>query len=214
MTDDAPEHDAAAFAEALREQIGASSPPQVARDPVNVPTIHNWCDAISEANPYFIDEAAAAAGPHGGIVAPPATLNMWTMPGLVMGQQPRRDDNAAHSSVYSRLDAAGFTSVVATNSEQTYERYLRPGDLLTQHTTVDDVSDEKTTALGVGHFVTTRQSFTDADGAEVGSVLFRVFKFKPGTGRGAGDGDGDEAPKDVPPPRPVFNMDQAWFWED
>ena len=58
------------FVGPLRTHVGASGTPRVARDPVNEPSIRNWCDAMSEANPYFTDPAAAAGGPHGGGIAP------------------------------------------------------------------------------------------------------------------------------------------------
>ena len=192
--------------------IGSSGSPTVARDPVNISTIRNWCDAMSEANPYFTDESFGLAGPHQGIVAPPAMLNVWTMSGLVMGQQPPRDLTEPQSIVYSKLDDAGFTSVVATNSEQRYDRYLRPGDLITGVTTVVDVSAEKSTSLGTGHFVTTEVDYTDQTGETVGGLLFRILKFKPGTAEAADDG-GDPEPERPPRPLPQWNQDQAWHWE-
>ena len=87
MSDDTSDEPSAAFAAELQAMVGLTGTPKLARDPVNQPTIRTWCDAMSEANPLFTDPDAAAAGPYGGIVAPPAMLNVWTMPGLVMGQQ-------------------------------------------------------------------------------------------------------------------------------
>ena len=40
----------------------------------------------------------------------------------------------------SMVDEAGYVGVVATNCEQTYHRYLRPGDLLTVSSEVESVS--------------------------------------------------------------------------
>ena len=121
--DDTTEADKAAFLARLRSQVGRTGSPQLARDPVNVPTIRNWCDAMSEANPHFTDNAIAATGIHGGIVAPPATLNVWTMPGLRMGAQPPRDPNEPSAGVYTLLDEAGFVSAAhsATDIEATVE---------------------------------------------------------------------------------------------
>src|ERR1044072_9535359 len=81
------------------------------------------------------------------------------------------------------LEEAGFVGVVAVNSELEIVRYLRPGDLLTNTQTLEDVSEEKQTALGIGHFVTTRQRYETTDGEHVGDLLFRILKFKPGTGK-------------------------------
>lgn len=227
--DDTTEADKAAFLARLRSQVGRTGSPQLARDPVNVPTIRNWCDAMSEANPHFTDADVAAEGIHGGIVAPPATLNVWTMPGLRMGAQPPRDPNEPSAGVYTLLDEAGFVSVVATNSEQVYHRYLRPGDVLTGVTKLVDVSEEKATGLGIGHFVTTEVEYHDQHGEHVGSLFFRILKFRPGTGRQATKApdpkrqaliDAGLDPDVVMPakprptrPRPRYNQDQAWHWE-
>ncbi|MDH3705741.1 MAG: MaoC family dehydratase N-terminal domain-containing protein [Acidimicrobiia bacterium] len=211
----------------LQATVGASGTPQVARDPVNEATIRDWCDAMGEANPLFTDWEAAQAGPHGGLVAPPAMLNVWTMAGLHLGRRPTRDPRDPNAGAYGKLDAAGFTSVVATNSEQVYHRYLRPGDLLTGTQKLVDVSPEKKTGLGIGHFVTTETEYHDQHGEHVGSLFFRILKFRPGTGRGKPpdprrekllemrlDADAilDTGPRPQRP-RPKFNQDQAWFWE-
>ena len=77
------------------------------------------------------------------------------------------------------LDDAGFTSVVATNCDQHYERPLVPGDVLEVRSVIDAVSSEKATGLGVGHFITTRLEYTDQDGELVATMLFRILKFRP-----------------------------------
>jgi hypothetical protein len=79
------------------------------------------------------------------------------------------------------IDEAGFVGIVATNSEFEIERYPRVGDRLTSTTVIEDVSDEKQTALGVGHFVTWVTTYIDAEGEVVGRQRFRVFRFKPRT---------------------------------
>ena len=86
---------------------------------------------------------------------------------------------SADCSASPQLDAAGFTAVVATNLEQEYLRYLRPGDLVTQQVFLEEVSEEKRTALGAGHFLNYRYEFTDQDGALVGRMRFRILKFRP-----------------------------------
>ena len=66
------------------EQILATgrSKPRTGRDPVNQPMIRHWVDAIGDDNPIYVDEAAARAAGHPGIVAPPAKIQVWTMMGL------------------------------------------------------------------------------------------------------------------------------------
>jgi len=149
---------------------------QLARDPVNQPMIRHWCDAIGDANPVYTDPSAAKSTHFGGIVAPPTMLQAWNMPGLG-GRRPPADPDRPNPMAI--LDEAGFTSVVATNCEQEYFRYLRPGDELSLSSSIDSVSDEKKTGLGVGHFVTQRMTYRDQSGEIVAEMLFRLLKFRP-----------------------------------
>jgi acyl dehydratase len=169
--------------ERLRAMIGVANPPEPARDPVNQAMIRHWCDAMEDANPAYTDPQFAARSIHGGIVAPPAMLNAWTMPGL-----PGRPADDARTSPLRALDAAGFTSVIATNSEHEYLRYLRLGDHLHGTHELMDVSEQKQTALGLGHFVTSRTTYRTQSGEEVGRMFFRLLKFRPGTGRSVPSG--------------------------
>ena len=73
------------------------------------------------------------------------------------------------------------------------------------------MSDEKATGLGVGHFVTTRVDYRTDDGELVGTMRFRILKFKPGTGRTAAEGEGErERPRR---PRPALTQDNAFWFE-
>jgi acyl dehydratase len=65
----------------LEKYVGQYMGPALAApDPVNVPMIRHWVAALDDRNPAFLDEAAAAATRHGGLVAPPAMLQTWGMP--------------------------------------------------------------------------------------------------------------------------------------
>jgi uncharacterized protein len=186
--------DIAARAEEIRS--AGDCAPRAARDAVNQPMINNWTEAIGDANPIYVDEAAAVAAGHAGVVAPPATIQVWTMGGL--HNQRASDDPLG--LMMQVLDEAGFTSVVATNCEQTYHRYLAIGEQLTVTTRLEDVVGPKRTGLGEGWFVTTRNVWSV--GAEpVAEMMFRVLKFRPS--------DAEPAPDVL---RPVISSDTAFFW--
>ena len=123
------EEEKESFLTQLRSQVGNTGDTITARDAVNQSTIRNWCDAVSESNPHYLNPEAAEEGPHGQIVAPPAMLQVWSMPGLIMGQQPQRSKDPS-SATYAMLDEAGFVSVVATNVEYVFHRYLQLGDVI------------------------------------------------------------------------------------
>jgi uncharacterized protein len=163
--------------------------PRVASDPVNAPMIRHWCEALDDRNSRY-------QGPDA--VAPPAMLEVWTMTGRAQRWLP--DDPFAQ--LMAELEGAGFTSVVATNTSQRYERELRPGDVITAHEVIADVSERKRTGLGDGHFVTTETTYTDQDGEVVGTRTFRILRF---------------APKPRPPAvervPPSMSDDTRFFWE-
>jgi acyl dehydratase len=175
-------------ADELRERLEVyvgkpMGPPAVAPDPVNVPMIRHWVDALDDRNPVYLDEDAAAATRFGGIVAPPAMLQAWTMP------RPRIEGIAERGGAPGEipadnpipvLDAAGYVGTLATNSELEFVRYLRPGDQLHVTIELESISNRKTTALGRGYFVTWVSTYT-CDGEVVGRQLFRILKFDPST---------------------------------
>ena len=71
-----------AIREEILKEVGqpfGSGEPQWAPDPVNVPMIRHWVDALADFNPIYLDDAAARAAGHPGIVAPPAMLQTWGM---------------------------------------------------------------------------------------------------------------------------------------
>jgi uncharacterized OB-fold protein/acyl dehydratase len=183
-------------------------PPERGPDPVNQPMIRHWCDAMGDHNPVYTDPDAAAASVHKQIIAPPVMLQAWTMRGL----KPRPAiGGTAQDELLRLLDAHGFTSVVATNCEQEYTRDLHLGDHLSVQSVIESVSGEKKTGLGVGHFVTTRQTFTDQSGEVVATMLFRILKFRPAVAKHpAAGGEAQPRPKR---PRPALTQDNAWWFE-
>jgi uncharacterized protein len=61
------------------------------------------------------------------------------------------------------FDGAGYIGVVATNCEQTYHRYLRPGEQVSVSAELTDVIGPKQTALGEGYFIIQRITWQVGD---------------------------------------------------
>ncbi|MGW0248257.1 bifunctional MaoC family dehydratase N-terminal/OB-fold nucleic acid binding domain-containing protein [Nocardia goodfellowii] len=203
-----PESIAPEAIQAAGEKIIAAGEcaPRLARDPVNQPMINNWVEAIGDTNPIYVDEEAARAAGFPGIVAPPAMAQVWTMLGL-SGVRPDDDPMVATNQM---LDDAGFTSVVGTNCEQVYHRYLRPGEQVHVTSKLDEIVGPKRTGLGEGWFVTYRTTWYVGDEL-VTEMLFRILKFAPGTGKPAPKPDvaGDDLAARV---RPTVSKDTEFFW--
>jgi uncharacterized OB-fold protein/acyl dehydratase len=218
------EASATIMAAAAKVRAGGPSSPRPARDPVNLPTIRNWTDAIGDANPVYTDADFAARSVHGHLVAPPAMVQVWTMQGL---QPPTVDvgtDPLGH--MMRTLDEAGFRSVVATNCAQTYHRYLRHGELLSLRSELTDVVGPKRTALGEGWFVSTKNIWYSG-GEAVAEMDWRVLKFRAASAALAGSETAADAALQTagaarpasaesgplgPVMRPPVSPDTAFFW--
>jgi hypothetical protein len=197
-------------AAAARIVAAGPSQPRPGRDPVNQPMISNWVEAIGDANPVYTDPSAAAASVHGGLVAPPAMAQVWTMGGLHPAVPERSDDPL--QLMIQVLDEAGFTSIVATNCEQEYHRYLRHGERVSVRTVLEDVTGPKRTALGEGWFVTTRSTWSVAD-EPVASMMFRVLRYRPSAAQPAARPTAAAEPATGTVLRPVVSADTAFFWD-
>ena len=201
--------EAAIVQAAARIAAAGESRPRAARDPVNLPMIRNWAEAIGDANPVYTNAEAAARSGHGSLVAPPAMAQVWTMRGL----HPAADDDDPMGRMSAVLDEAGFTSVVATNCEQEYHRYLRHGEQVAVRARLESVTGPKRTALGDGWFVTTRSTWYV--GTEpVASMLFRILKFRPpAPAPSAPVQPASTAPAAPDVLRPAVSPDTAFFWD-
>lgn len=197
------------FLAKLKEFEGVEVGTQDGPDEVNQAMIRHWVEAMGDQNPVYVDPKTAAKSVHGQVIAPAVMLQAWVMRGIA----PRPTAGGTAQDELMRLvDGAGFTSVVATNCEQEYDRMLHLGDHLRTRTVIDSVSGEKQTGLGVGHFVTTRVEYETLDGEPVGRQMFRILKFKPGTGRQAAAAPDTESTPRPKRPRPAITRDnQFWF---
>jgi uncharacterized OB-fold protein len=195
-------------AEAERIKATGETAPRAGRDPINQPMINNWVEAIGDDNPRYL---------HGE--APPAMAQVWTMGGL----HPIRDPNDPLHAMMTVLTDAGFTGVLGTNCEQTYDRYLRVGEQVTVTTRLESVVGPKQTGVGEGYFVTTRNiwrvAHPDGRSEQVASMLFRVLKFIPKQHSSVVEEGAAQSPQ--PPTshhldevlRPQLNRDTEFFWE-
>lgn len=197
----------------LARYVGAAAgPPEVGRDPVGGALVRQWCDALDDRNPVYLDERAASATVHGGLVAPPTMLQAWVLPGIDMAKGVV-DPADRQRELHALFDAHGYTGVVATNCEQGYDRYLRPGDRVTGHTVIEAISGEKATGLGTGYFIDTRTVYRDQQGEPVGWMTFRVLKFRPAAAPATSAPAESAAPPKPRRLRPALGHDNAWWWE-
>jgi len=124
------------------------------------------------------------------------------------GERPTDDPMGPLMELF---DGAGYVGVVATNCEQTYHRYLRPGEQVSIASEMRDVVGPKQTALGEGWFINQHITWRVGD-EDVAEMAWRILKFKPH--------EPEQAPSAVPDDldpdammRPALSRDTAFFWE-
>ncbi len=116
--------------------------------------VADYCVAVGETNPLYTDEAAAAAGPYGGLTAPPAMLTS-----LTFGER---------GGIGGGLDPKvrfGNTAMFAGARLETFAP-VRPGDTITARVQVKEIFP-KTGRSGTMLFVVHRTSYTNQDGVLV-----------------------------------------------
>jgi uncharacterized OB-fold protein len=133
-------------------------------------------------------------------------IQVWTM----MGLGGVRPDDDPIGPIMELFDNAGYIGVVATNCEQTYHRYLRPGEDVSVVAELTDVVGPKQTALGEGYFVSQKITWQVGD-EDVAEMDWRILKFRPKdadqTATVPDDLDADSMM------RPASSRDTKFFWD-
>lgn len=120
--------------------------------------IARYCAAVGETNPLYLDEAAAAAGPYGAIVAPPSMLSALLM-------EPRPDPDVRF----------GNTSYAAGTRFEYFEP-VRAGDTVRVTALVKEVF-AKTGRSGTMVFAAYESRYRNQHGVDVALEEFaRVFR--------------------------------------
>ena len=160
---------------------------------VNEAMIGLWTDALMDDNPVYVDAAAARATGRPGAIAPPTMIQAWSMPKLsrmarvarevpgfapyIREPAPAAPDEGA-GEIYRILAERGYVNSLAVNSRQVYHREMQPGDRVRCVSTIEAVSALKRTAMGFGHFVTTRLDYSDQEGRSVATQHWTVLRFR------------------------------------
>jgi acyl dehydratase len=152
MSESQPQYDASVLG--VEIEIGEAK--------VDAAQIAAYCAAISDSNPLFTDAAAAAAGPYGAIVAPPAFV--MTLPATKPGLDPKvvygnTTFNAGQHCDFLKPLKAGDTVTITQAVKEIYEKTGRSGSML---------------------FVVRRNTYTNQDGEVVavvdGSTVHRTVE--------------------------------------
>jgi hypothetical protein len=144
--------------------------PYMSFNPVSATQIWQWCSAMGDCNPTFSQGEDQ--------LAPPAMMQMWTMRDINDCYAPGSTD-APPYQVFDDMKELGYGANVAVSYDIKFLRYLALGERAKHYTTVVTISDKKTTALGVGFFVTERVEYTTLEEMPFAQALITYFQYQP-----------------------------------
>ena len=100
---------------------------------VTAERIANFCIAVGETNPLYLDPAVAAVGPHRGIIAPPALVAAFRYANDVFDNLPAFARGGLMAGIDIELGApirAGDSIQVSSELKETYEKTGRTGTMI------------------------------------------------------------------------------------
>ena len=126
--------------------------------PITKEEILSFAAALGETNPLYTDEAAAAQGPSGGLIAPPTFVTKLRPKKFTPENLPR-------------LGKVGF------DGGRDLELFapVRPGDELTMVSKIHDIY-EKTGRTGSMYFIVIRNEVTNHKGEKVATIDHRIMQ--------------------------------------
>lgn len=152
--------------------------PYCSFNPVSRVQVWQWCCALGDRNPLYLDEAYRTAAGFDRVVAPPGMMQMWTMRDVDGRNAPGSTDRAPFA-VFDLLREHGLVGNVAVSYDIEFHRLLVEGDRAHHYSTVDAISELKQTAIGEGHFVTQRAEFMDQHERPYATALITYFQYRP-----------------------------------
>jgi acyl dehydratase len=126
--------------------------------PITKEEILEFSAALGETNPLYTDEAVAAKGPYGGLVAPPTLVTKLRAKKFTPEHLPR----------------FGKTGFDGGRDLEVYAP-VRPGDELTMVSTIHDIY-EKTGRTGSMYFIVIRNEVKNQKGEKVAVIDHRIMQ--------------------------------------
>jgi acyl dehydratase len=124
-------------------------------------SIADYCEAVRNTNALYLDLAAAAAGPLGGIVAPPT---------FAFKCAPLRRNEVMHARGYASPEEKGVRATPYAKAELFFTRPIRPGDEITSVVSLEDMYERRGS-----QFMTWRTRAVAATGAPVVEYTYTII---------------------------------------
>jgi acyl dehydratase len=157
-------------------EIGDAAPPFTYA--VSERSIAEYCEAVRNENPLYLDAAAAKSGPFGGFVGPPTYLIKCA---------PLRRNEVMHAKGCASPEEKADRATPYAKGEIFFRRPIRPGDEITSVVRLEDKYERRGS-----QFITWRVRAVDARGEPVGeytyTIIWRQAPRDPDTGATATNG--------------------------
>lgn len=176
--------------------------PYLSFNPVSRTQVWQWCTAMGDDNPLYQEGEQA--------IAPPTMMQMWTMRDA-KGNYPEGSSTDNPYEILAIMEQHGYAGVMAVSYDQTFHRYLNEGDSVKSYSTIVHITDEKTTGIGKGFFVTELAQFMDQNDecfAEANITYFQYQAPKPQAAAPKSSG-----PMKINRVAPIENYDSEHYWE-
>lgn len=144
-----------------RAWIGRRSEPRVAEVPVNEAMIRSYCALLEDGNSAYWEEG----------VAPPGLLMTW---GFALPWHP---DGGPPPNLFGFEVPLPGRHIINVSTDTEFDQPLRVGDRVSVAHELLDISEEKRTRLGRGHFVTTLSTYSRQDGTVVARNTNVVYRY-------------------------------------
>lgn len=162
----------------IESLTGKRQGPYNSFNPVSRVQIWQWCSAIGDKNPLYLDADYRSAAGYDTVIAPPAMMQMWTMRDVNFEAAPG-STSASPFEVFDIMNAHGITGNVAVSYDINFFHLLKEGDRAHHYTTVVAISPLKKTAIGTGHFVTERAEYLDQNERLFAEAFITYFQYLP-----------------------------------
>ncbi|MDP8924014.1 MAG: MaoC family dehydratase N-terminal domain-containing protein [Chloroflexota bacterium] len=140
-------------------EVGHAAPPFTFA--VTEEAIARYCLAVRNENPLFVDPKAAAAGPFGGIIAPPPFAFMCS---------PLRRNEVMHAQGYAAPEEKAEYQTPYAKAELFPRRQIRPGDEITSVVSLEEKYERRG-----NKFITWRVRAADARGEPVHEYTYTII---------------------------------------
>lgn len=174
-----------------KDWIGRKGDTHYSAEPVSPSMIRFFASMVEDGNPTYWDEEFAD-DVWGGICAPPGM--MLTLQFQPMWSPEETNEGKETVSIADVPLPEQFDSIINTQTETIVHEPIRAGMWLNWETEIVDVSEEKETMLGEGHFVTSKTYIRNERGTLLAEDINSMLRFDESTGEDFDTGADEEKP--------------------